>query len=195
VTSDPSLKKYESSQDTVGPTWSVERSGEGICAQLAFPLKFTLSRPVSDVWKYMKDFNLWLEDLHYNCVVGEASEGQTIFFTINEKAHEHYRKTYGFDPSTFKKHLIVRRSEPATLMVWDELSQDKRTLIAYYMWALSEREGKTTVSGLMGYAPHWGANDSEEQLRNAYRTIAFDVAERWRTAYIPRLRQLVANSP
>jgi len=166
---------------------------EEVVANIAWPLSFTINRPIAEVWKYIKDFNLWIEDLHYNCVAGDAREGSSIDFTIKETAQEHYGKKYGFDPKTFRKNLIVRRSEPEKLIVWEELSADGRKLVAYYVWALSEHECRTAVTGIMSYTPHWEPRINEQQLRASYEAMGDDVAQRWKTTYIPRLRQLLEH--
>jgi len=193
MASDASLNKYESSEDVVGPKCTFERVGEEVIAHVAWSPKFTIDGTIADVWKYMRDFNLWMEDFHYNCIVGNATDGESIFFVIEKGAHEYYRKEYGFDPTGFKKSLIVRRNIPGKLIVLEELSPDSRKLIAYYLWALNEHLGKTTVSGVMSYAPHWESNVMEEKLRVNYQNMAHNVAERWKTAYIPRLRQWVES--
>jgi|SRR5579863_2071809 len=189
--SDPSLKKYENKEDVAKPDWTIEQDGEEIIVHIAWSLNFSIDRPTGDVWRYMRDFNLWLEDLHYNCVVGDAAEGDTVYFTINENSYEHYRKTYGIDPREFKKNLIVRRNEPGRLIVWEELSANKGKLIAYYVWTLSGQGARSTVTGVMSYPPHREPKAHEHQLRANYHVMADDVAHRWRSAYIPRLRQLV----
>jgi hypothetical protein len=191
MTGDIGKSVFENTQDIVASKWSIEGVGDEVIAHIAWSLSFTIGRSVTDVWRYLKDFNLWLEDLQYNCVVGDAKEGETVYFTIKEASHEHYRSKYGFDPKEFKKTLIVRRNEPEKLIVWEELSRDRRSLIAYYLWALSGSGGKTAVSGIMSYAPHWDKKANEPQLRTSYQSLAADVSGRWKNTYIPRLRQLL----
>lgn len=194
MTKDPGLKKYENSQDVVTHTLTVERTGEEVAGDFSLRFAFTVNQPVAHTWKFVKDLNLWMEDLHYNAVVGDAVEGSTVYFTISEKYHEHYKKNYsGLDPNNFKKFLIVRRAAPEKLILLEELSADKRKIGAYYVFALSERDGKTTVTGLMGYAPTWVPRASEDQMRTSYQSMASEIAERWKTSYMPRLRQIVES--
>src|SRR5438128_5275306 len=185
MASDPSLKEYASSQDVATSKWTIQKSGQQVVAHVAWSVNFTLNRPAGDVWRYMKDFNLWMEDLHYNCVVGDAAEGSSIYFTISEDFYEHYRKIYSFDPQGHKKNLIVRRNEPGKLIVWEELSADGQRIMSYYVWALTEHEGKTTVTGVMTFAPYWDSQSNERELRARYQAMADEAAARWKTAYIP----------
>jgi len=184
----------ESSQDGVASKWTIEKSGDQVVGNIAWSINFTINRPVGDVWRHMKDFNSWMDDLHYNCVVGDAAEGSSIYFTYTDKMYAYLKKVYGTDaPQNYKKTLIVRRNEPGKLIVWEELSADQQKTISYYVWAFSEHEGKTSVTGWMGFAPHSYPNANEQKLRLEYRSEADEVVERWNTAYIPRLRQLVEN--
>jgi hypothetical protein len=185
------MKKYENNQDVMEGKWTIARTGDEVIVDCSYPFKLTINRPAADTWKYMKDFNLWMEDLRWNSVVGDEAEGGTVYFTISEKHHEHYRKAYGFDPKGYTKTLTVRRTDPEKLIVLEELSADRRKIVGYYIWALSEHEGRTTVTGLVAYAPQWEPKTNEEQIRASFQSKESELEERWRTAYFPRLRQLV----
>jgi hypothetical protein len=137
---------------------------------------------------------LWQEDLQYNCVIGDQSEGKTSHFTIKEKFHEHFRKSYDFDVAAFKKVIIVRKSVPEKLIVLEVLSEDRRKIDSYYVWALNESDSRTIVTGFMSYAPLWAPKSNEEQVRATYQSMAPETEKRWKEAYIPRLRQKVESS-
>src|SRR6266568_1787343 len=112
----------ESSQDGVASKWTIEKSGDQVVGNIAWSVNFTINRPVGDVWRHMKDFNSWMDDLHYNCVVGDAAEGSPIYITYTDKSYGYFKKVYGTDPQSYKKTLVVRKNEPGKLMVWEELS-------------------------------------------------------------------------
>jgi hypothetical protein len=189
---DPVLAKYKSNQDVTTGIWTTRIEGDEVIGDFSIRITFTINRPVADTWKYMRDFNLWLQDLHYNSIVGDEAEGNTIYFSIREKYHEHYKKHYGY-PSDLKKYLIVRRTVAGKLIVWEELSEDKRKIVAYHIWALSEHDARTTVTGVLAHAPEVAPKADEEQMRTRFQSFSNEIEERWTTFYIPRLRQLVES--
>jgi len=192
MTRDPSLKKYEDNRDVVRHEWRIDTRGEELVGHIALvKFRYTFSRPAETVWRYLKDFNKWQEDLQYNCVIGDQPEGATVFFTIKPEFHVHFGRVYGFDAKVFKKVSVVRKNVSGKLLVLEALSKDERKIDSYYIWALNESGGETTVEALMSYAPLWENRVSESTVRASYTAMSDEVEERWKTTYIPRLRQLV----
>jgi hypothetical protein len=189
------LDTYESADDSFTTEWTVTRRGDEVVGDYTHRYSFTLNRPASDTWRHLKDFNLWMNDLEWNGVVGDAPEGSTIYFTLPEESHDWFNETYGADTGLeakdFRKDLAVKRAVPEKLLVHEELSESKREIGAYYIFALNESDGTTTVNGLMTYALAWAPKENENDLRAGYETQARDVTDRWLKEYIPRLRRLV----
>ncbi len=195
MTADTNLAKYMDSRDTVHHDWSLKpsTSGSEVVRRLAMSaLSFVVDRPASKVWKYFTDFNLWHEDLQYSVVVGEAPSGTTGTLCARPSAYEHYRRLYNFDPTTFKKHLVMGEAVPEKLIVFEAIAEDGKSIDSYYLFALNESNGRTTVTGFMSYAPLWAPAAEEAPLRKLTQTFVDDVETRWKESYIPKLRQLVA---
>lgn len=185
------LSRYQSPDDSVRCDCTIKLVGQEVVGDTAFRMKFTIDRPVADTWKVMKDRNLWFDDLQYDCIVGDATEGSVVSFGIREKFHQQYNDNYRMDPQRYRKFLTVRRVVPEQLLVLEELSAGGERIAAYYVNSLVERGGRTYVTGLMAYAPRRAPKDDEEKLRERLEASSREISERWTKSYIPRLRQLV----
>lgn len=192
---DPGLKHFESSQDVVRHDWSVEQRGDDVVTNVVLAkFHFTISHPVARVWKYFKDFNLWMEDLKFNEIVGDQPEGSTISLTISEAYYEHYKEHYGLDPRTLEKQFTVKRVIPEKLFVKESLSKDGKAIASYYVYTLHEVGSKTIISGLMSYPPNWLSKTSEQEVRTTSESRLNEIEKRWKKSYIPRLRQVVEEN-
>jgi len=118
---------------------------------------FRLDRSVAQTWNSLKDFNLWLADLNYDSIVGEAAQASRVSFTIRPEYYEHYATIHGIDARAFPKTLITRMIVPERLIVHEELSEDQRDIAAYYVFAIGPQDSGTAVSVLMSYCAHVGA--------------------------------------
>jgi hypothetical protein len=193
---DPVLKSYESPSDAVKHQLRIDKAGDEVVVHMILsPLKFSLDRDVMTVWKIFKDFNLWQEDITYSNVIGDQAEGEGTHLTIKRKFHDHYREAYRSDPSfdapTFKKVVMIRKSVPGQLLAVEALTSGGRAIESYYIFSLSECNGATAVDAFMAYAPQWAPKENEGELWSTYALICKEIEERWKRAYIPRLRQLV----
>jgi hypothetical protein len=189
------LSKFQRDEDLIVGRWSIEDVGDEVFGSLSFPFEFRINRPVRETWKYLKDFNLWMEDLQFSEVLGDCKEGAIVRLSVRDKEEhlEHYRKTYGIDPKTFHKFLIMKRVVPEKVIFKEELTLDRRSIAAYYNYAFNDLGAVTAVTGLMSYAPMWAPKVNKEDLRAAGNRSATEIPERWKTSYIPRLRQLVES--
>jgi hypothetical protein len=194
MSTDSTLAKYRNPSDTVHHDFSLRQSGQEVVRRLAMSsLSFAIDSAAAKVWKYFKDFNLWHEDLQYSLVVGEAASGSTGILCARPSSYEHYRRLYGFDPATFKKHLVMGEAVAEKLIVFEAISEDERSIDSYYLFGLNERGTNTTITGFMSYAPLWAPSAEEPQLRKMTQIFIDDVEKRWKESYIPRLRLLVAG--
>src|ERR1700722_1374732 len=132
---DPALKKYESNQDVVSHDWTIKTEGDEVVGIFVLSrFHFVLDGPAMEVWKYFKDWNLWIHDLHFSAVLGE-SEGKMVTMGINEKFHEHFRLKYpGMDPKGFQKYLLIKKAMPGKFFAKEALSKDGRAVESYYIY-------------------------------------------------------------
>jgi len=185
-----SLDTYTDSNDVFAADWTVTPVDEEVVGEFTFRFSFDIHASTSETWNVLRDFGLWMDDLEFEEVIGD-SEGGTVYFTIAEPYYEQYRENYkawDFDPKAFRKNLIVRRAT-GNLIVVEDRSKSPRAIGGYYVLALSEQDGSSTVAGAMGYAPEWASD--EAAVRAQLESLADEVPGRWKTLYIPRLRQLV----
>jgi hypothetical protein len=180
--------------DVFDAEFSEEEVDGGVAVSHSYRYGFTIARPLAVTWPVLKDFSLWMEDLAWTSVVGDAQEGSTIDFTIAPAHHDRYRRQYGFDPAVWQKVLVVERTVPGRLIVHKELSPNRREITAVYTTAVHEEDGHTIVTGLMTYGPMWASQEDADELRALVRGQDEEVAQRWKTTYIPRLRDLVESA-
>jgi hypothetical protein len=185
------LAQYVSTDDVFACDWTVEDVDDEAVGSLTSRFTFSFERPAAETWKHLKDFNAWMHDLDWDCVVGDAPEGATISFALAEEYHARFKEAYGLDGKRFRKYLTVKCAAPGKILVHEELSSTKRDFVAHYVTLLHEEGGRTTVTYLGLYPPQWVPQSDKEQLRAGYKTYERDVGERWKTGYIPRLRHLV----
>lgn len=193
VKNSSALSGFSSSEDVVDAEWTVDKSSAEVIGNCSIKILFSINQPASRVWKIMEDLSAWQADLQYDRIADETCEGRTLSFGIKSDYQKGYSETYGIDAKQFKKLLIAKRIVPEKLVVFEELAKDGRTIAAYYLWALYESGGSTTVAGLMAYPPRWQPIGTEEEMRRSYRSHCSGIEERWRSLYIPTLRRLVES--
>jgi len=200
-----SLEQYHSDLDVTRAETSVERVGEEVRADCTLWFTSVLNRPAAQTWEYAKDLNAWHIDLSYNCVIGDQPEGTSVYFTVAEPYYDQYEQNYGIDVKNWRKDLTVKFVDPERLLVLEELSAPTnvldqwvgrdsvkgREIAAYYILALNEHDGQTTVMARFTYAPTWAPKENEDQLRASFEAMGAEVTARWKTQYFPMLRQLV----
>jgi hypothetical protein len=186
------LDSYQRSDDFFASEYTLSDQGDQVMGVLTIRYRFTLNKPREETWKHLKDFSAWMNDLDWDCVVGDAPEDTVISFGLAEEHHQRFKETYGLDGKLFRKYLTVKRNVPGHIIVHEELTPDKRQVVAYYMTILDEHDGATTVTGLMSYAPYWALkSNADKEIRAVFDANKGEVPDRWKTQYIPRLRRLV----
>lgn len=194
---DPSLKKYENPRDAVKHQLRIDKAeGEVAVHMVLSPLDFSIDHDAMTVWKAFKDFTLWQDDMRYNNVIGDQPEGGETYLTIRPKYHAHFNETYASLPdfdASYTKTLIVRKAIPGQLLAFEALSPDGHNIESYYIFSLGERAGATAVSAFFSYAPVWGHKENEQDLWASYQHFCEEIEERWKKAYIPRLRQVLSS--
>jgi hypothetical protein len=205
ATTGTSLERFQRDDDVTTSEVSVKAEGDEVRADCTLWFTALMDASAADTWKYAKDFDAWQDDLAYNCVIGDQPEGTGVYFNIAPEFHEQYEQNYGVSVKDFRKDLIVRFVDPERLLVLEELSSPTnvlsqwvgdeppkaREIAAYYILGLWEEDGKTTVAARFTYAPTFGPKESEEQLRASFEGMGTEVTQRWKTKYLPALRQLV----
>ena len=208
ATTATSLEQFQRDEDVTRAEVSVKTEGDEVRADCTLWFTAVMNASAADTWKYAKDFNAWQDDLDYNCIIGEQPEGTGVYFTIAPAFHEQYEKNYRVDVKEFRKDLIVRFVDPEQLLVLEELSAPTnvlsqwvgaepvkgREIAAYYIVDLHERDGRTTVAARFTYAPTFAPKENEEQLRSSFEGMGNEVTQRWKTKYLPALRQLVEGA-
>jgi len=160
------------------------RTPGGLIAGKDFNVMFVVDRPAKDVWRILKDFNLWQNSYgyFYSHIVGEM-EGQTVFLTAKLGG-----RTVG--PLPYK----VLRAVPELLIVAyqpvPENGGNGGISPGFHVIMLSEFERKTTVTVMMEHATRSEGLD-EEQALAASRAQAPESHRFWRDIFIPELIELI----
>jgi hypothetical protein len=159
----------------------------GLIAGKDFNVMFTVDQPAKDVWRCLKDFNLWQNayGYFYSGVVGEL-EGQTVYLTA---------KKDGQVLGPYPYHIL--RAIPEYLIVaFQPVPEDGTTggiSPGFHVMMLNEHDGKTTSTFLMEHGARTQGKTEEEALAPS-RQQAPESHRFWRDIFIPALKKLAEAS-
>lgn len=165
---------------------------EGLVAGDVYSVMFTIDRPAKDVWKYMKDFNLWQNEHqhYYSGVIGDL-EGKT--FRLSSKPDDdgpHYYEVLKVIPEYL---IVINQPVPE-----DGTSAGVPGLggvsPGFHVFMLNEHAGRTTVTVFMTHAARAKGKDEEAALEPWREIVERDAQPKWRNDFIRTLKRLVCQA-
>jgi len=161
----------------------------GLVVGDTYSIMFTIDRPAKDVWRYLKDFNLWQNEHnhYYSGVLGDL-EGKT--FRLSNKPDDpgpHYYEVLKVIPEYL---IVINQPIPA-----DGSSAELPGLggisPGFHVFMLNEHDGKTTVSVFMQHAARAETKNEQEALEPWREIVETDAQPKWREDFIRTLKRLV----
>jgi hypothetical protein len=167
------------------------RTAAGLVAGTNFNVMFAIERPVKDVWRSFKDFNLWQENHVYSGVLGDL-EGKT--FSLSLKNYPNVRLDYEV-MRVIPEYLIVLH-QPLPEGAVQGLPGLGGVSPGFHVFMLSEHGGKTIVTGLMNHASLMekasaARGMSDEDAIHPWRESLKEGLRKWQDDFIPALKKLV----
>jgi hypothetical protein len=161
----------------------------GLVVGDCYSVMFTIDRPASQVWRYLKDFNLWQNEHqhYYSGVVGEL-EGQTLRLSNQpDDPGPHYYEVVKVIPEYL---IVIRQPVPA-----DGSSAGMPGIggvsPGFHVFMLNEHAGRTTVSILMQHGARAGTQNEEAALMPWRELVETNARPKWRDEFIRTLKRLV----
>jgi hypothetical protein len=181
------------------------RTDAGLVVGYELNVMFTLERPASTVWRYVRDSTLWQGGYgyHYSDVLGELYSRDdlglgTETFRITVKNNPDMMAQLGLPPDgefvtgdyvvlrVIPEHLIVQFQPVPTDGSNGGISP------GFHVTMLNEHEGKTVVTINMEHATRV-QDKTEDQALADWRDYSGDPLAFWRDHFIPTLKNLVHN--
>jgi uncharacterized protein YndB with AHSA1/START domain len=191
----PARTYYEGPSDVndderIHARYFASQTDAGLVVGDTYSIMFTIDRPAKEVWRYLKDFNLWQNEHqhYYSGVVGDL-EGRT--FHIGLRADEpgpHYYEVLKVIPEYL---IVINQPVPvdgssAGLPGLGGISP------GFHVFMLNEHAGKTTVSIFMEHAARVAEGTSVEEALRPWRALLdTDAQPKWREKFIRTLKRLV----
>lgn len=166
-----------------------EQADEGLVVGDCYSVMFTIDRPSKDVWKYLKDFNLWQNEHnhYYSGVVGDL-EGRT--FRLSSKPNEpgpHYYEVVKVIPEYL---IVINQPVPADGSTAGFPGKGGVSP-GFHVFMLNEYQGRTTVSVFMTHAARAVESDEQAALQPWREIVERDAQPKWRNDFIRTLKRLV----
>jgi hypothetical protein len=191
--------------------WFTYETDAGLVAGSILNVMFTIDRPVSEVWPYFKDFNLWQNsyDHYYSEVVGDLDEGQTfsISSTPNTPGLHHYEVVRVIPEQTIVLSQPVPPDEPNGAPDADRSGESGTwkghrlpgtggVSPGFHVFVLTHDDGKTVITVMMQHASLMARGESAREITPAeavdsWREIGADGVMKWRDIFIPNLKKIV----
>lgn len=161
----------------------------GLAAGDCYCIMFTIDRSAKEVWRYLRDFNLWQNEHnhYYSGVLGDL-EGKT--FSISNRRDDpgpHYYEVLKVIP----EYLIVI-NQPVPL---DGTSAGLPGLggisPGFHIFMLNEYDGKTTVSVFMQHVARAETQNESNAVEPWRELVERDAQPKWRDGFIRTLKRLV----
>jgi hypothetical protein len=165
------------------------QTAEGLLVGDTYSVLFTVDRPAKEVWRVLKDFNLWQnEHQHYYSGVLGDMEGQT--FRLCTKPGEpgpHYYEVVKVIPEYL---LVINQPIPTdgTTAGFPGLGGVSP---GFHVFMLNEHEGKTTVSVFMQHAARAEGQNVEQALAPWREIVEKDAQRKWREDFIRTFKRVV----
>jgi hypothetical protein len=174
------------------------RNSQGLVAGATVNVSFAVAKPVSQVWPYYKNFNLWQPHHYYTGVVGDL-EGKT--FGISDRRDdsniEHIYQVIRVIP----EHLIVFFQPPAKEGTDTGLPGLGIVSPGFMVFMLEERNGGSVANILMEHAslmerfqatPKMTEEDALQPWRDP--KMVPEWLRKWRDDFIPAFKAVIQKS-
>jgi hypothetical protein len=168
----------------------------GLVAGVTLSVMCVIDRPVSEVWPYYKDHNLWQNsyDHYYSGVIGDLGEGQR--FTISmEKNGPPAGPEYEIIRN-LPEYLTVFNQPPIGEWAKDSVMPGYGIVSPGVMsYGVDEYDGQSHVAVFMEHSSVVARPDeiegvTEEQVIGPWDGMLSDGVRKWKEAFIPNLKEL-----
>ena len=160
----------------------------GLVVGDCYSVAFTVDRPAKEVWRYLRDLNLWQSE-HQNYFSGVLGDLEGKTFRMSDKPNDpgpHYYEMLKVIPEYL---MIINQPIPSdgTTAGWPGRPGVSP---GFHVFLLQEYEGKSTATVHMEHSALADTQDVQEALKPWRDIVENNAIPKWRK-FIPTLRRLV----
>lgn len=164
----------------------------GLVSGADFSVMFTIDRPAKDIWRYLKDWNSWMNPYGYywSGVIGDL-QGQVVRLSIKSAPDE--------PPKLHPNIYEVLRAIPEHLIVKSQPvppdGSNGGVSPGFHVFMLNEHGGQTIVTAVMEHATRTRDKTVEEALAvwSDEKSGAPEWLVKWRDVFIPTIKRMACG--